>query len=505
MERMAALSPINAQGVRRTSVGSSFALWKAFHERTNDLGDLAAVVTSTEKLSFGDLWEEADRLASFFAEAGVAEGTVAGLALANSPRFPAAFLALCRLDATVALLSPQYGSAELSAIVAGVRPSCIVAEAGVAAAVAAAVPNARFSSSGGFEVLLPDDPGGEASTAALLKFSSGSTAEPKGIALSSANVLAEVENVTRTLALGPGDRVLAGVPLFHSYGFDLGVLPTLSAGTTLVLEDAFVPRRTLAALAGSALAAFLGVPAQYRALLAARSDPQPDLSAVRWLLSCTAPLAPDVVTEFADRFRAPICQHYGSSETGAVTNHVPAEVLRRPESVGRAMAGVRAFVVDADGAEVPAGEEGEVVVESGAVAGGYVLGAPPGPSPFRAGSFWTGDVGHMDADGFLTVLGRRDALINVGGLKVSPAEVGATLERHPAVREAAVVGVPDGRGDELPYAVVALSEPADESELLAFCRDALAEYKVPRRVEIRDELPRTAAGKVRLTAEDLQA
>jgi acyl-CoA synthetase (AMP-forming)/AMP-acid ligase II len=109
----------------------------------------------------------------------------------------------------------------------------------------------------------------------------------------------------------------------------------------------------------------------------------------------------------------------------------------------------------------------------------------------------------MDADGFLTVLGRRDALINVGGLKVSPAEVAATLEAHPAVREASVIGVPDSQGDEVPYAVVAVSGAADESELIAHCRAELAEYKVPRRIEIRDELPRTATGKVRLAPEDL--
>lgn len=481
---------------------SSSALWDAFRERTGDLGSRTAVSTPAEELTFADLWRDADRSASAFVEAGVQEGRVVGLMLPNSPRFVSAFLALCRLDATVALLSPQYGPGELSAIAQGIGVSAVVAEPGGAAAIAAAVPGARSSAAAGVEVVIPTA-GGVESAAALLKFSSGSTAEPKGIALGSGNVLAEVENVVRTLDLNEGDRVLAGVPLFHSYGFDLGVLPSLSAGTTLVLEGAFVPRRTLAALAGPGLAVFLGVPAQYRALLAARADPAPDLSGTRWLLSCTAPLSPEVVTEFAERFQAPICQHYGSSETGAVTNHVPAEVLSRPASVGKAVAGVRAIVAGEDGAELRAGDEGEVVVESGAVAAGYVLGAPPDPSPFRAGSFWTGDVGRMDADGFLTVLGRRDALINVGGLKVSPAEVAGTLERHPAVREAAVVGVPDGRGDDIPYAVVALSGAADESELLAFCRAALAEYKVPRRIEIRDQLPRTAAGKVRLTAEDL--
>jgi long-chain acyl-CoA synthetase len=484
---------------------SSFALWEAFHARTSGLGDRIAVSTSTEELTFRDLWKQADRLASDFASAGIGEGTIAGLAVPNSPRFLEAFLALCRLDATVALLSPQYGPGELSAIVSGVEPAAIVSDGSLAARIGAGASIARSTAAGGFEVLVPVTASARPSlSAALLKFSSGSTAEPKGIGLSAANVLAEVENVTSTLDLGHGDRILSGVPLFHSYGFDLGVLPTLHAGSTLVLEDGFVPRRTLAGLAGSEIAAFLGVPAQYRAFLATRADPTPDLSGTRWLLSCTAPLAPEVVTAFNERFGAPICQHYGSSETGAVTTHVPSEVLRRPSSVGRAMAGVEVIVADADGAALAPGEEGEVVVESGAVAGGYVLGAPPGPSPFRDGSFWTGDVGRLDADGFLTVFGRRDALINVGGLKVSPVEVAAALERHPAVREAAVVGFPDGQGDELPYAVVALSQPAEESELLDFCRAALAEYKVPRRIEIRDELPRTAAGKVRLRVEDLE-
>jgi len=484
---------------------SSAALWEAFHARTRGLGDRTAVSTATEELTFDALWAEADRLASLFAGAGVVEGAVAALAVQNSPRFVTAFLALCRLDAGVALLSPHYGPVEVSTLVTGTGASCIVTDADLAPGIAAAVPMSRSSAVGGLEVLIPANrKEGTAQSAALLKFSSGSTAEPKGIALSSANVIAEVENITRTLGIGEGDRILAGVPLFHSYGFDLGVLPTLHAGSTLALEDVFVPRRTLAALTNPKIAVFLGVPAQYRAFLATRLDVPFDLSDVQWLLSCTAPLAPGVVTAFIDRFGVPICQHYGSSETGAVTTHVRSEVHRRPQSVGRPMAGVRVTVADPDGFALPPGAEGEVVVESGAVARGYVLGAPEGRSPFRAGSFWTSDLGLIDADGFLTVLGRRDALINVGGLKVSPAEVAATLEAHPAVREAGVVGVPDSQGDEVPYAVVALSGSADESDLIAHCRAALAEYKVPRRIEIRDELPRSASGKVRLTPEDLK-
>ena len=458
------------------------------------------------ELGFGELWQQADALATRFLESGVREGRVAGLALGNSPLFPAAFLALCRLDATVALLPPQYGRTELKAIAEGVGLSSIVAEAEAGPRIAAAIPIANASAADGLRVMVPrvtDDVRRASRDEVLLKFSSGSTAQPKGIALSADNLLAEAESVTTTLELGRGDRILAGVPLFHSYGFDLGVLPSLYSGATLLLEDAFVPRRTLRRLAYR-VAAFLGVPAQYRAFLGTRLDKVPDLSGVRWLLSCTAPLAPETVTEFTDRFGAPICQHYGSSETGAVTTHVPSEVPARPASVGRPMSGVEVSLVE-DGRPVPPGTEGEVIVASSAVARDYVLGAPEGPSPLGDGSFRTGDIGRMDSDGFLTLVGRGDAMINIGGLKVSPAEVSATLERHPAVREAAVLGFPDGRDEEVVYAVVSLAHPVGEVALVAFCRENLAEHKVPRRIEIRDELPRTASGKVRLGVDDLHA
>ena len=484
--------------------GSSSQLWDAFQARTGSLGEQVAVETAGVELGFGELWAQAGRLATRFLESGVREGGVAGLALGNSPLFPAAFLALCRLDATVALLPPQYGRNELKAIAERVGLSSVVAEAEGGPRIAAAIPIANASVVEGLRVLVPRvdvRPGSRDEV--LLKFSSGSTAEPKGIALSADNLLAEAENVTTTLELGPGDRILSGVPLFHSYGFDLGVLPTLYSGTTLLLEDAFVPRRTLRRLAYR-VAAFLGVPAQYRAFLTTQLDKVPDLSEVRWLLSCTAPLAPETVTEFMDRFGAPICQHYGSSETGAVTTHFPSEVPARPASVGRPMSGVEVSLVE-QGRPVPPGSEGEVVVTSGAVARGYVLGAPDGQSPLEDGTFRTGDIGRLDADGFLTLVGRRDAMINVGGLKVSPVEVSATLERHPAVREAAVLGFPDGRDEEVVYAVVSLAEPVGEVELVAFCRDNLAGHKVPRRIEIRDELPRTASGKVRLGVDDLDA
>jgi long-chain acyl-CoA synthetase len=488
------------------SGGGAGTLWSAFRARTDELRNRPAVAGVRGELTFSELWEGADALAGRLRTAGVPEGALVGLALPNSPHFVKAFLALCRIDACVVLIPAQFRSAEFDAVARGVGLRFVVSDSDLAPGLADVLPGARASSVDGLQVVAAS--GVEESThrhAALMKLSSGSTAQPKCIALTAENLLAEGENLEATLELGPGDRVLAAVPLAHSYGFDLGMVTTLYAGSTLEIDDVFVPRRTLAALAERRPTAYVGVPAAYRAMIGAHMPDPPDLSCVRWLLSATAPLPVEVVTTFADRFGAPICQHYGASEAGPVTMHVPACVLERPDSVGRAMEGVRVSVVSPDGDELPAGQEGEVVVSSDSVARGYILGAPPGLSPFRAEGFWTGDLGRLDEEGFLTVLGRRDALINIGGFKVSPVEVAAALERHPAVREAAVLGIETGAGEQAVCAAVELQTPVAEAELIAFCGRALAEYKVPRRVVVFDALPRTASGKVRLRPEDFSA
>jgi long-chain acyl-CoA synthetase len=252
------------------------------------------------------------------------------------------------------------------------------------------------------------------------------------------------------------------------------------------------------------ISVYLGVPSMYRFFLETRVDSPPDLSHIRYLLSCTAPLDPQVVEAFHRKFNATICQHYGSSETGGATTHVPSEVLSHSESVGRAMPGVRIRTLDADGNVQPAGAEGEVVVESPAVARKYLMGQEVEPSPLQDGRYLTGDIGRIDKDGYLYVTGRKDKLINVGGLKVSPEEVVRVLESCPAVREAAVTGIREDNNEEIVFAAVTLRSAADENDILEYCHGRLAEYKIPRRIDIREELPRSATGKIRLRPEDMK-
>ena len=448
----------------------------------------ASVIAPGGSLDAVRIEQAVARIATGLSRAGVKSGSVVGLMLPNSLVFVPTYLALRSLPVTVALIPSKYGTAELGAIRRGVGPACFV----TAPSAASRLRSDRVVRVDDLAVAFTAD-AARPIDAAVLKFTSGSTGQPKGIALEERALEAETTNIVEGLSLGPSDRVLAPVPLTHSYGFDLGVLAMLRSGCTLVLEDAFNPHHVLAELASGRVSVFLGVPAMYRAWLAlpasaAVTAPLP----VRYLLSCTAPLPPAIVTAFCARYRSVICQHYGSSETGAVTTHVPADVLERPDSVGRPMGDVSVTVVD-----------GEVVVTSKALARGYVMGAPVDQQPFQGDGFHTGDRGRL-RDGFLYIDGRIDDVINVGGFKVSPREVIDALESFPAVAEAAVIGVRDFRGEEVVYAVVALARAATEKEILEHCRSRLAEYKVPRRVQILRSLPRGPTGKVRLRAEDVR-
>jgi len=500
------------------------ALWHLFRERTSSLSKRQAISTAQGEMTFETLFKVAERLAAGLANAGVKEGNIVGLAVPNSLAFVPSFLALLKLSTTVALVSPKYRESELQTITQGLQPQCFLTVSSMAKVLeqkiavnkretipltesedklglifplfpAASSTPAHFNSS--FELLLKKN-------AALIKFTSGSTGVPKGIVVTADNVLAEAQNVTATLALTPGDRILAPVPIFHSYGFDLGVLAMLFSGATLILRDTFVPRRALADLSHRQVTIFLGVPSMYRIFVETPLSSVPDLSPIRYLLSCTAPLRPDLITAFYEKFRMPICQHYGSSETGAVTTHVPSQVLGRLESVGQPMKNVQLKIIDEKGEEMPTGEEGEVVVKSQVVAPGYIMGQPPGESKFRDDTYRTGDIGLVDEHDFLFLRGRTDDVINVGGFKVSPYEVAQVLESFTAVREAAAIGVKDANGEEVVYAVVTLKSPTTENEILAFCHSRLSDYKVPRRIDIRDEMPRGPSGKIELSAKDIR-
>lgn len=502
------------------------AIWRAF-ERTAQ-ADPGAVALSTvgATVTRAELATQASTIASAMRGAGVREHGVVMLMLPNSVEFVAAFLAVTQLPALAAPVSTLYRSSELRAICADIRPDSILVPPQHAAGITRLLDIERQHDIGvpGTDACLRllcvrrpgqasvldvrerfgvRDPG---SFPALFKFSSGSTGAPKAVLWTAANVRAAAANAVETLGLDASDVVLAPAPLSHSYGFDLGILPMVFAGASLVIRSRFSPKTTLTDLVDERISVFLGVPVMYGVLNRTRLDPVPDLSSVRYLLSSTAPLPVAQIDTFRRRFNAWIVQHYGSSETGGISLHVPSEIARRPGSVGRAMENVGVGVVDCNGEPLPSGCRGEVVISGEATAAGYIQGESPHErNAFRDGRYWTGDVGFLDADGFLYLDGSRVGVIHVGGWKVSLAEVAQVLESHPSVVESAVTALTNAQQKTRVIAAVELRDPAEEAELIAFCRARLADYKVPRRIHVLEELPRSASGEVVLRAEDLPA
>jgi long-chain acyl-CoA synthetase len=499
-------------------------LWTAFSRTAAQVPDKVAVTSSDGTTSFREVERQSERLAAFLNESGIGEHAVVHVALPNVPAFLPVLLALRRLNATVGLVSSRYRDAEFRAVTDRMRPTAYLTTSQLAGVLnrsidvheTRAVP--VFADPSAFSLVFPSSRplggGGEGKDAtppmerhcdrglALVKFTSGSTGAPKGVGLTEANLLAEAANTVATLGITSSDRILVPVPVSHSYGFDLALLPLIVAGAEVVMRRSFIPMEVLTDLSHSATSVFLGVPSMYRILLGADPADVPDLSHVRYLLSCTAPLLPSLVAQCKERLGVPVCQHYGSSETGAIATHRPGDVLRHPGSVGVAMENVAVRIVGEDGVTLQTGEEGEIVVRSEAVAAGYATDELATSSDAftrvddHLTEYRTGDVGVIDEEGFIFWRGRRDQVINVGGLKVYPSEVVQVLERCPAVSGARVVASRDPGGEEVVHAVVTLSQSVREQDIQAYCRQHLADYKVPRRIEIVESIAMPDAQKM---------
>ncbi len=334
----------------------------------------------------------------------------------------------------------------------------------------------------------PDD-------AALVAFSSGTTARPHVVTRSHANLWWEAENFAAAIPLGPDDVVLGVVPLSHAHGLGNALLAALRAGASLLVRPRFLRRQVLDLLAAERVTVFPAVPFMLRMLAATDRRRRFDVRAsLRWCLSAGAPLPPDVFTAFFDRFGVRVRQLYGLTEAGSVTCDVAPDDAVDPASVGTPLGTVVVTIEDDEGRALPPGTPGEIVVRSPAVEGG------------RERALRTRDLGRRDADGRLTITGRTSLFINTAGNKVDPAEVEAALRAHPGVADVAVFGLAAAHDEQIVAAAVVLASPsATTAEALrAHCRDLLAPHKVPRVLSFRAALPRSPLGKVligRLLAE----
>lgn len=367
-----------------------------------------AVIDNDAVYTYGDL----DRLVETFIAAftGVRLGPVVSVCLPNNIELVAALLALLRLNTTCVLVPIKAGATVLNHIHQALHPTAwLIQDAEISTLAAVGGRVASFKGPGHCFVAIASPVGidseflrPEVQEAAICKVTSSSTGLAKIIGVSANALVAESDNVAAALSLSHSDRVFVPVSMLHSYGFDLGFLASLRAGATIILGYPFAPS-LLDRVASMAATVFLGTPLMYKSMLRQPSG-RPALQHMRLMLSCTAPLSEATIREFNERYGVVLCQHYGTSETGALTNHTPSEVLRRPASVGRPIPGVSLRLVDEHGLEVQSGA-GFLLAQSSGMGIGYLS---RGMSVLRFGfsqeGFHTGDSAWFDDDGFVYLL-----------------------------------------------------------------------------------------------------
>ncbi|MFD2234539.1 class I adenylate-forming enzyme family protein [Phaeospirillum tilakii] len=463
-------------------------------------------------VTFAELDRDAGRLAAALHRRGIGPGDRVALYLPNQPQFLVAYYAVQKLGAVAVSVNPMFKSDEVRYLLEDSAAAAVLAPAGLTFHVPADCPGLRL------RIVVDDGPAGPdwlalgrlyaegaagftpieraADDPAALLYSSGTTGQPKGVVLTQRNIHSNIALSACCSDLRPGDRVAAFLPLFHAYGQNYLMNGAMLAGATLVLFPRYSPETVLAAIGAERVTHLFAVPAIFIALLASDLAPY-DLSSLRYEMSAAATLPEEISRRWFDRFGRRIYEGYGLTECAPFACYNDFH-QHRFGSVGRPLPGVEARVVDETGAELPPGAIGEIVLRGDNVMAGYWNRPDDSARALRGGWLHTGDIGRIDEHGYLYLCDRLKDMINVSGFKVWPAEIEAGLYRLDGVREVAVYGRPDpDKGECVVAAVVAKEGAALTPEaVIAYCRDHMAAYKVPSRVDILDALPRSATGKL---------
>ncbi|HEX9937191.1 MAG TPA: long-chain fatty acid--CoA ligase [Longimicrobium sp.] len=475
--------------------------------------DLPAIEFEGRTISYAELEAMAGRAAHGLQVLGVEHGDRVGLFLPNVPAFAVAYLAAQKLGAVAVSLNALLKTGELRHLLADSGAAVVLTTAALLPELAplrGELPSLRElvvceGDAPGERTLADLCAGGndtfraremERDDPAAILYTSGTTGKQKGAVLTHGNVVSNYHATCHCVGSRPGDRHALFLPLFHCFGQNFILNAALSSGGTVLLHRRFDPETTPGLLRDQGMTHLYAVPTIYIYLLNAGLRPD-DLPELRYCFSAAATMPVEVARRWQQTFGLAVHEGYGLTETSpfAAYNH---EYVHRPGSIGTPIENVEMKVVDADDREVADGEWGEICIRGPNVMPGYFNRPAESAEALRGGWFHSGDVGYRDADGFYYLVDRVKDMINCAGFKVWPREVEEVLYAHPAVKECAVVGLADeAKGETVAAFVVpqgGASLTADQVE--AFCRERMASYKVPRRIELVDAIPKSPTGKI---------
>jgi malonyl-CoA/methylmalonyl-CoA synthetase len=452
-----------------------------------------------QELTFGELRERADRLATSLRHRGLVPGDRVAVYLANRVEFVDLFLACVRAGLVLVPINVLYREREIAHIVADCEPRLVVttaANGGLFPAGVEVVDVDELSAEAEQSIVTAHRPPIDGDAPAAIVYTSGTTGRSKGAVLTHNNLAANATALVTCWRITSDDRYLAALPLFHVHGLGNGVCSWLVSGCRMRLVERFEAARALEWFRDFTPTLFFGVPTIYVRLLEVPPDEARDIGRrMRLFVSGSAPLPAHVLESFRDQFGHTILERYGMTETLMLTSNL-YQGDRRPGTVGYPLPGVSMSIRDSSGTPLPAGEVGQVWVKGPTVFSGYWRNPEATVAAFHDGWFATGDLGEFDDDGCLTLRGRATELIISGGFNIYPREIEELLLEQDGVREAAVIGAPDERRGEVPVAYVVTDAGVDVDRLRERCVQSLASFKAPRAIVRVDTLPRNAMGKL---------
>lgn len=470
-----------------------------------------------EPMTYAELKTLVDTTGRMLNDFGVGRNDRIAIVLPNGPEMAAAFVTIA-CYATTAPLNPSYHEEEFAFYIKDLGAKALVVMEGddtpaVAAAEKLNVPLLRLSvpsdaKAGEFELLSEDGGFGQpASTGmaaeqdvALVLHTSGTTSRPKIVPLSHGNLCASAGHIVTTLSLTPEDRCMNIMPLFHIHGLMAATLSSLAAGASVWCTPGFNALRFFTWADEIQPTWYTAVPTMHQAILgrAPRNAESVERMNLRLIRSSSSSLPPQVMAALEETFRAPVIESYGMTEAAhQMTSNLLPPGKRKPGTVGVA-AGPEVAIMDDAGNLLPGGGIGEVVIRGPNVTRGYENNPDANAAAFTNGWFRTGDQGILDRDGYLTISGRLKEIINRGGEKISPPEVDNVLMDHPAIAQVVTFAMPHKSLGEDVAAAAVLREgmEATEQEIKNFAAERLADFKVPRKILILDEIPKGATGKL---------
>jgi long-chain acyl-CoA synthetase len=433
---------------------------------------------------------------------GIDPGDRVALYLPNIPEFAICYLAIMKVGAIAISINTMFKAEEVKFIVNDSEPKVIFTVADLAAN----IPRNDCPSLQNIIVNLNDwmNEGSndfeaiemEQNDPAVLLYTSGTTGFPKGATLSHANVISNAQSTVHHAGFTHNDRMILFLPLFHVFGQNFIMNATFSAGGTLVMHRRFILDEVLNSIQQHRVTMFFGVPTIFITLLNTDLSKH-DLSSIRYDFSAAATMPQEISRAWSERYGRSIYEGYGLTECSpfACYNH---DSHHKFGSVGTAIRNFQIKIVDADDHELPSGQWGEICIRGPGVMLGYWKRLDDTEFALRNGWLHSGDIGMMDDEGYVFIMDRLKDMINAAGFKIWPAEVEQFLYQHEAIKEVAVYGVPDPIKGEAVKAAVVLKKDAHTTsdEIIAFCRERIAAYKVPSVVELLNELPKSATGKI---------